>query len=404
MNKSLLIFKHELISTIRRPGFIILTLALPIIALVGMRIIHSTSKSTQQATSITKIGYVDQIGEFSKFTKEGSVTFIPYKTVSEATKSLVNGDIEEYIVIPQNYITTGKIESFAINVGTRVSSTSQEEITKFLSVNLLIGKVPPIIIERVETPPNISSTTLTSTGAVSQTQYNIQNIIVPSIFSILMALALIFSSTYVLQGLGEEKENRLMEVLLSSVTPNQLITGKVLGIGLSGLIQVVVWVAIIPILLHMASSQFGGIFSTITIPAHFWVFGIIYFILGYLLFAVLSASIAAITSTVREAQGASAIFGIFAIAPYWFYSLLLLFPNSIIWKIFTIFPFSSPVLVMLRFGVSAVPLWQIATSIGVLILSIIIGILLSAKLLRIYLLMYGQRPTISEIIKNIKTQ
>ena len=404
MNKSLLIFKHELISTIRRPGFIILTLALPIIALVGMRIIHSTSKSTQQATSITKIGYVDQIGEFSKFTKEGSVTFIPYKTVSEATKSLVNGDIEEYIVIPENYITTGKIESFAINVGTRVSSTSQEEITKFLSVNLLIGKVPPIIIERVETPPNISSTTLTSTGAVSQTQYNIQNIIVPSIFSILMALALIFSSTYVLQGLGEEKENRLMEVLLSSVTPNQLITGKVLGIGLAGLIQVVVWVAIIPILLHMASSQFGGIFSTITIPAHFWVFGIIYFILGYLLFAVLSASIAAITSTVREAQGASAIFGIFAIAPYWFYSLLLLFPNSIIWKIFTIFPFSSPVLVMLRFGVSAVPLWQIATSIGVLVLSIIIGILLSAKLLRIYLLMYGQRPTISEIIKNIKTQ
>jgi ABC-2 type transport system permease protein len=165
MNKSLLIFKHELISTIRRPGFIILTLALPIIALVGMRIIHSTSKSTQQATSITKIGYVDQIGEFSKFTKEGSVTFIPYKTVSEATKSLVNGDIEEYIVIPQNYITTGKIESFAINVGTRVSSTSQEEITKFLSVNLLIGKVPPIIIERVETPPNISSTTLTSSSS-----------------------------------------------------------------------------------------------------------------------------------------------------------------------------------------------------------------------------------------------
>ncbi len=401
MNKSLLIFKHELISTIKRPGFIILTIALPIIALVGMRIIHSTSKSTQQATSITKIGYVDQIGGFNKFTKEGSVTFIPYKTTSEATKSLVSGDIEEYVVIPHNYITTGKIESFAINAGTKVSSTSQEEITKFLSVNLLIGKVSPIIIERVETPPNISSTTLTSTGTVSQTQYNIQNLIVPGIFSILMALALIFSSTYVLQGLGEEKENRLMEVLLSSVSPNQLITGKVLGIGLAGLVQVVVWVAVIPVLLHMASSQFGGIFSTITIPAHFWIFGIIYFILGYLLFAVLSASVAAITSTVKEAQGASAIFGIFAIAPYWFYSLLILFPNSIIWKIFTIFPFSSPVLVMLRFGVSVVPLWQLATSIGVLILSIIVGILLSAKLLRIYLLMYGQRPTISEIIKNI---
>jgi ABC-2 type transport system permease protein len=247
------------------------------------------------------------------------------------------------------------------------------------------------------------TTTLTATGAMASEQAGLTNLIVPGVFSLLLALSLAFSSSYVLQGLGEEKENRLMEILLSSISTRQLITGKVLGIGTAGLAQVVVWVISIPVLLKVASSSIGGFITTIQIPANFLVLGVTYFILGYLLFAVLSASVAAISSTVREGQGLASIFTIFSIAPLWFYSLLLLFPNSPIWVVFSIFPFSAPVLVMLRLGMTGVPAWQLVISIAVLMSCIGGGLLLAAKLLRTYVLMYGKRPKLVDIIRNLRS-
>jgi ABC-2 type transport system permease protein len=129
--------------------------------------------------------------------------------------------------------------------------------------------------------------------------------------------------------------------------------------------------------------------------------GVIYFILGYLVFAVLSLCLAAISPTAREGQGLAAIFTMFSVAPFWFFSLLMLFPDSPVWIVFSIFPFSAPVLVMLRLGMFGIPAWQLAASMVVMVLSIIAGLLLAAKLLRIYLLMYGKRPTVREIVRNV---
>ena len=88
------------------------------------------------------------------------------------------------------------------------------------------------------------------------------------------------------QGLGEEKESRLIEVLLSSVTTRQLLVGKVLGLGVAGLVQVVVWLVSLPLLVNLASSTLGGFLSTIQVPSNFIFLGIIYFVLGYLLFVL----------------------------------------------------------------------------------------------------------------------
>jgi ABC-2 type transport system permease protein len=142
----------------------------------------------------------------------------------------------------------------------------------------------------------------------------------------------------------------------------------------------------------------------IHIPANFLVLGIVYFILGYLLFAALSASVAAISPTTRDAQGLAAIFSLFAIAPFWFYSPLLLFPNSPVWVFFSIFPFSAPVETLLRLGMTGVPAWQLAASLTVLVLSVIGGMALAARLLRTYLLMYGKRPALAEIVRGLRTR
>jgi ABC-2 type transport system permease protein len=268
--------------------------------------------------------------------------------------------------------------------------------------NLLAGKVASDVITRVESTLNVIPVTLTASGLVAPQQGGYANFIIPGVFSLLLALSLTFSSTYVLQSLGEEKENRLMEILLSSVSTRQLLTGKVLGLGLAGLAQVIVWVISLPLLLNLASSTIGGLFNNIQVPISFWVLGVIYFILGYSIFAVLSAAVAAISSTVQEAQGLSAIYTLFSIAPFWFFSLIMLFPKSPIWIVFTIFPFSAPVLTMIRLGLTGVPVWQLAISIIVLILSIVGGLWLAARLLIVYTLMYGKRPNLGQIMRNLR--
>jgi ABC-2 type transport system permease protein len=403
MNKTRLIFKHEFLRTIRRAGFIILTLSLPVAALLGMGIYRVAARVKVPPAQETKIGYVDQVGGLSQFTTEGTIVLFAYESVDAARQALVDGNITEYVVIPPDFISTGVVQLYTVHKQLAPPAGTVAAITNFITSNLLAGKVPADVITRVETPLIVATTTLTASGAVAPVQGGYTRIIVPATFSFLLMLSLIFSSTYVLQSLGEEKENRLMEVLLSSVSTRQLLAGKVLGLGAAGLIQVIVWVISFPLLLKLASSSIGGLIGALQVPASFWILGVVYFILGYSMFAVLSATIAAITSTVQEAQGISGLYSLFNAVPFWFLSLLMLYPNSPVWIFLSIFPFSAPVLTMIRLGLIGVPVWQLAASTGVLALSVIGGLLLAARLLRTYLLMYGKRPTLREIGRNLRS-
>jgi ABC-2 type transport system permease protein len=276
-------------------------------------------------------------------------------------------------------------------------------VEKFITGNLLTGKVSQSVITRVESSISVVNITLTSTGEVAPQQGGFANFIVPAIFGVLLAFSLMFSSIYVLQSLSEEKENRLMEILMSSVSTRQLLTGKVLGLGTAGLLQVIFWVITLPLLMNLASSSLGGFLSTIQVPVSFWILGIVYFILGYTIFAVLSAGIAAVTSNLQEASGLSAIYSIFNFAPFWFFSVLMLFPTSPAWVVLTIFPLTAPVLTMLRLGVTGVPGWQMAANVIVLIVSILGGLWMDSKLLRSYMLMYGKRPGLGQIIRSLRS-
>jgi ABC-2 type transport system permease protein len=404
MNKTLQVFKHEFQRTVRRAGFIILTLSLPVAALLGIGVSRLLSSAQKPPAQETRIGFVDQLGGLTQATSQGIIVLIPFNSEEAARQALTQKEIDEYIVIPPDFLSAGTIQLFSTSKQLSPPDEVTAAITGFISTNLLAGKVAPDVITRVETPLNVVITTLSSTGAVESQQAGYTRFIIPAVFSFLLALSLIISSIYVLQSLGEEKENRLMEVLLSSISTRQLLAGKVLGLGATGLLQVMVWVISFPLLARVASSSFTGLASTLQVSPSFWILGIVYFILGYSVFAVLSACIAAVSTTVREAQGVAGVYGIFCIAPFWFLSLLLLYPTSPIWVVLTIFPFSAPVLTMMRLGLTGVPVWQVAASMGALVLSILGGLLLAAKLLRVYLLMYGKRPTLREISRSLASR
>ncbi len=403
MNKTRLIFRHEFLHAIKRKGFIILTLIVPVLALIGIGVFQLVSTDEPPLVETVTIGYVDEAGGFDQYTTQGYVELIRFDTPGDATAVLINGDVAEYFVIPSDYLSTGVINRYTLERQLETPPVISTAIKNFLTSNMLADKVPPETVYRIEAPLNLVTTRLTETGEVATEQGGYGNVMIPFIFGLLLALSLQASTVYLVQGLGDEKENRLIEVLLSSVSARQLLTGKVLGLGAAGLVQVVVWLASLPLLLNLASSTIGGFFVTIQLPANFLVLGIVYFLLGYSLFAALSAGVGAISPSAREGQQMSMIYAMLVYVPLWFASFLFIFPDSRIWTVLTIFPVTAPIEVMLRLGVAGIATWELVTSLAVMVLSIILVMFLAVKAFRVYLLMYGKRPAWGEIIRNLRS-
>jgi ABC-2 type transport system permease protein len=404
VNKTLLIFRHEFLHAIKRKGFIIMTLIVPILALLAIGIFQLASAIIEPSeVGTTTIGYVDEVGGFDQYTAQGHIGLVRYDTQDDATKALINGYISEYFIIPPDYISTGVINHYTLEKQPETPQPTVAAIKRFLTSNILAGKVPQATINVIDAPLNLLTTRLTETGAVATEQGGWGNVIIPGIFSFLLAFSVLFSASYMLSGLVGEKENRLIEVLLSSVSTQQLITGKVLGLGAAGLIQVAVWLVSFPLLLNLTSSTFGGFFGAIQLPSNFIILGLVYFILGYLFFVVVSAGIGAISTNTHEGQQLLMTLTMPVFIPFWFGSLLFIFPNNPIWVVLSIFPVTAPVTTMLRLGVSDVPVWQVVVSIVVLALSIIGALFVVIRVFRIYLLMYGKRPSWGEIIQNLRS-
>lgn len=403
MNKTQLIFRHEFRQMMKKKAFIILTLIVPVLALISIGVFHLISTGGPPIVEMLTIGYVDEAFGFDRYTTQGYVELVRFDTPSDAKAALVSGDVSEYFVIPVDYLSAGVISRYTLRRQLETPPVISTAIKNFLTSNMLADKVPPETVYRIEAPLSLRTTTLTQTGEVAEEQGGYGNVIIPAIFSLLLALSLQSFTIYLVQGLGDEKESRLIEVLLSSVSPRQLLTGKVLGLGAAGLVQVAVWLISLPLLLNLASSTIGGFFTTIQLPPNFLVLGIVYFILGYLLFAALSAGVGAISPGVREGQQLSMIYAMLVYVPLWFASFLFIFPDNPVWSVLTIFPVTAPIAVMLRLGVSGIAAWELAASLAVLVLSIILVMFLAIRAFRVYLLMYGKRPGIGEILRNLRT-
>lgn len=403
MNRAYLIFKHEFLQAIRKVGFIVLTFIVPVLALLAIGVFELVTTLTEpSASEVTTVGYVDQVGIFRDRTDQGLIKLIPFASREEATRALVHKDVSEYIVIPSDYVSSGTIQRYTLAKELMTPQVTTYLIKSFVTWNLLRDDVPPETIASIVSPLNLEVTRLDENGDIAQEQGNIGNIIIPAVFSLLLSFALMLGAQSLISGLGEEKESRLMEVLLSSVSVRQLLIAKVLALGAAGLLQVIVWLISAPLLLNLASSSFGGFLGDIQLPANFLLLGVLYFILGYLLFAVLSVTVGGISSSTSDAQNLSMLYVMMLFVPLWFFGVYINFPNSPIWVVLSLFPITAPIQMMLRLGVSDIPAWQIVTSIGLLGLSIVVGLSFSARIFRTFMLMYGKRPRLAEIIRGLK--
>jgi ABC-2 type transport system permease protein len=402
MNKAFIILKHEFWQTVKNRSFIILTLALPVLAILGVGIYQGVHHWYHPGSpQEERIGYIDHTGMFGNFTSEPGVQFVLYTDEEMAKDALLAKDVKEYLVIPADYLSSGVITRYTMSREVVPSTKTTGQITDFLLSNLLAGEVSPQVLDRVKTPVLLASVRLNETGEITPNQDVVSSYVVPIVFALLFIISIFFASGFLFQSVTEEKENRVMEILLSSVSSGQLLVGKVLGLGTAGLIQVAVWFITVAIFAKGAPGIIPAL-SALSIPASLIGWGLVYFVLGYLLLAALYAGIGSIGATAREGQGWSTIFTFPAVSPIWFNYFLINSPEGAVSRAFTFFPLTSPVAAMMRLATGAISAWEIALSLIILAGSVVLTMWVSAKTFRVFLLMYGKRPALREIIRYVR--
>ncbi len=404
MKKTWTIARHEFTTTIRRISYILLTLSFPLLGLLGTLIFMGVTQWGGEGPppEDIRIGYVDETSMFDEYTNPNGVVFMLYDTNDEARDALFSEEVREYFIIPEDYLETGLIERYTTERELELPQATMALMEDFLVANLLAGEVSDEVLERAQTPLLPISTRLDpETGEVIPPESEIAAFAMPYVFALLFMMSLFFTSGYLLQGVSEEKENRLIEILLSSVSARQLLTGKVIGLGAAGLIQIVIWLISSVALLAIA-SLFISLPEGLTIPIGLIIFGIIYFILGYLLFGILMTTLGSIGSTARESSQWTVIIVLPAVAPLILISLFITNPDHVIFTVFTLFPLTAPVAAIMKLSIGAFPVWELLLSITILTASILGAMWLAARVFRTFLLMYGKRPSFREIRKYIR--
>jgi ABC-2 type transport system permease protein len=204
----------------------------------------------------------------------------------------------------------------------------------------------------------------------------------------------------------EEKTTRVIEMVVSSVKPFQLMAGKILGVGSAGLLQFSLWAGF----MLLASSYrvkigeaFGLDPSQLTglpsLPYSVLVFYVVFFILGYLLFSTLYAAIGAMVNSDQEAQQLSMPIVMFLVLPMVMMIYIIRAPDSVLSVTLSMIPFFAPTIMFMRISIMMPPWWEVALSLGILLATILAMVWLSGKIFRVGILMYGKRPSLPEIVK-----
>jgi ABC-2 type transport system permease protein len=221
------------------------------------------------------------------------------------------------------------------------------------------------------------------------------------IMALLLYMAVLFYGISVMRSVLEEKNSRVLEVLLSSSTSTQLMTGKLFGVAAVGVTQILVW-SVIGGAIALPSLAMNPAFSDLEIQPGVLVAFAVFFLLGYLLYSALYAVIGAITTTEQEGQQLQFVIVIPLVISLLMMITVIRTPAApaVVWL--SMVPFFSPLLMFVRIVVQTPPLWQIVLSALLLALTTAGAMALGARIYRVGVLMYGKRPTLAEILKWLK--
>jgi ABC-2 type transport system permease protein len=392
--------RRDYLRTVRRRGFIFGTLLLPA-AMAGLLALSALFASPPaQPPAPAALTVVNESAIELRPPDGAQVQAVDRAT---AEGELAAGDIAEYYVVPAGYPATPDVQ----RVGAAGRSPAIEDFQRWsgqepvlaatLRLSLLADAgVAPEVAGRVAQPIVVRD--VTGDGEPAQPGAGGFGFILPYAFTFLFVMSIFITSGYLLQSVTEEKENRVVEIVLSSVPPQPLMFGKIVGLGAAGLTQVAVWVATALVALPLAIERMPMLAGLEVSPLLIGL-ALVFFVLGYLAFGAIFAAVGAIAPGTREAQQYSGFFGFFAVVPLIFAGAFFADPGSPVVTVLALIPLTAPAAMLQLLALAPEPPWLlVAASLVSLALFAVVAAVAASRIFRATLLLYGSRPSLRGII------
>jgi ABC-2 type transport system permease protein len=437
-SKVAVVARREFLATVRRKAYVITTLGMPLFFLLiaGIGTIPALLVSKKQLEQ-KKVGVVDLSG-ILKVERETEITppgaaqldeladspiaqiagtertaritvalkeaatliLVPFPNRADAQQAVRDGKVGSVFEFPANYLEKGEVLVFEKGGGLpgAGSESRQGLLGKFVVDKLLAGKVDEATVARVRKPLRTQTFTLQKNGSFEEEDIlkQIGSVAVPFVFTLIFFISVMMSSGFLLEGVSEEKENRVIEVILSSIDSDRLLLGKLLGLGGAGLLQVGIWfgMVLIPAATFIARLQ---IHPTAVLASF------VFYLLGFLLFGILLLGTGSLGQNLKESQQLGMLWSFGSVVPFWMFMLLLSEPNSTLARVLSFIPLTAPVTMFLRLNSQDPPGWiEVAAAAAALAAGAWLAWRLMSRLFRVGLLLYGKRPTIPEIFKLLR--
>jgi ABC-2 type transport system permease protein len=317
----------------------------------------------------------------------------PLKQIKiDADKDVTDSKIEGFLFILNGGTDSIEVEYRSEKLGGfRDVRHFEEKINKIRIQNELNARgIDPSIADFVQSGVNIEQIKIEKSGKEGK-----QNFLVvffsAFIFIMLLMMMVIYSGQLLVRSLIEEKSNRLIEILISSCTSEQLLAGKILGLSALGLTQIIIW-SLIGITLVGGAVIPPAAFDNILIM-------LVYFITGFIFYTTIFVGIGSIVTTEQEAQQMTTYISLILILPVVVAMPAIQNPESLMVKVMSYIPLTIPSIMLLRFKIAPVPLIDIIITLSIMFVSTIVTLKIAAKIFRIGILSYGKKPTIKELIQ-----
>jgi ABC-2 type transport system permease protein len=394
-----LVAKHEFIRVVARRGFVLATLAIPLglALIIGMTILAVSLSQNNYP-----IGYVDRAGILDLDRRsmlpdpDGRLVILSFPDEASARAALEAHEIQALFVFPPDYPANLTLDLYYLEEPPR--SSLWREFDDFVRANLAAG-LPDDVRGRLLEGNQVTVTDVTSNRTYGEEEA--AGTILPLIVMFLFFFVSMASSGYLLQVVTEEKENRTMEVMVTSVTPEQLITGKAVGLLGSSLAQIIIYLGA-GVLGVIVARPYVEFLEFLRFPLSYVVVFTLFFIASFALLAGIMIAIGAMVTEFQQGQQAAGLLNLLFVIPFFIIPVILEQADSPVALILTYFPTTSMLTVALRWTLGSIPVWQVASSWVLLAASAALMIWAASRIFRVGMLRYGQQLTLKSALAAVR--
>jgi len=397
------IFTEELRGHLRSRWYLFFTVAVVVVLIIAMLIVPPLSGSGEDASGggsgpeedLRQIGLLDESGLFAAL--KGPSGPIGYESRDEGIRAITRGEIDSFFVITEDYLQSGTVEEYAEFQGRFPSNVEGEAVLRALLVHgLVAGRVDTDLTTRILDPAQFESFRVEEGGtvaALTPVAVEIGGLLVPMLFAALLGTGLAVGFSYMVQSVSEEKESRLVEVVVTSASPLSIMGGKLLALGTIGLAQAAVWIIAAALTIPMTLSEIAG-GGELTISVGLWGTIIACFVTGYFLTTTLAIFIGAIAPSSREAGRLGGWIPVLGFAPFWFSGFLMIHPDGVAGSLLSYIPFVAPTGLLVRIAAGGeVNSWQIMVALAGVVATSVVVLWISTRVFRAAIFMRGQNFT-----------